>query len=153
MILLLSHIPSEVVGSWPSSSGTSKARGHGAADGDTLLEGLRLALAGGPGQAFSASSRLVVFKAMFAFVTHALEDITAAKSTRRVEDQHVDIVELMKSHIEGWVVPFPSSNLADVSSVLEDLEDSNISAHADNSILAVSVGDIRSLMANSADTV
>ncbi|RSH89327.1 hypothetical protein EHS25_002439 [Saitozyma podzolica] len=81
--LLLQHVPSQVTAGWPAESldcaSSSKAALDGASSGEsTILEGLRLALGLGGEKATSAQNRmsaggkLVILKALLAFVTAAL---------------------------------------------------------------------------------
>jgi pre-rRNA-processing protein IPI1 len=81
--LLLQHVPSQVTTGWPAASldgaSSSKAALDGASSGEsTILEGLRLALGLGGEKATSAQNRmsaggkLVILKALLAFVTAAL---------------------------------------------------------------------------------
>jgi pre-rRNA-processing protein IPI1 len=81
--LLLQHVPTQVTAGWPVASldgaSSSRAALEGGASGEsTILEGLRLALGLGGEKATSAQNRmsaggkLVILKAILAFVTAAL---------------------------------------------------------------------------------
>lgn len=103
--LLLEHVPQQVVGGWPAGAGgeasSSKVtlQGSSAAGGSTILDGLRLALgiegttSSANSSRLSAGAKLVLLRAVLAFLQHALGGH---------EEESTGKVSLPQGMFDGW---------------------------------------------------